>query len=177
VTAGRDADFIFQDLNGDGLIGDNDLIYLLEENSADAYDLIWAITFTGPSNPVLPAAGDRINIVTYKPVTSADAFEFEVVNALAGTADLQPATYRLNQNYPNPFNPETVISWQLAVGTHVDLSVYNTLGEKVMTLLSKNMGPGNHSYRFNGSDLSSGVYFYRIRAGNFTAVRKMVLIK
>ncbi len=90
---------------------------------------------------------------------------------------LNPWSYRLYQNYPNPFNPATVISWQLAVGSQVELAVYNLLGKKVATLVSKKMNPGIHTYTFNGKNLASGVYYYQLVAGAYREVKKMVLLK
>jgi hypothetical protein len=91
--------------------------------------------------------------------------------------------YKLFQNYPNPFNPKTVISWQMAVGGHVELSIYNTLGQKIQTLLNKPLPAGHHEVEFNGQNLSSGIYLYRIvvnsfgEAGAWQDVKKMILIK
>ena len=70
--------------------------------------------------------------------------------------------FQLFQNYPNPFNPSTVISWQLPAGTRVELTVYNLLGKKVATLVSRYLGPGRHNFRFDGTNLAAGVYFYRL---------------
>jgi len=83
----------------------------------------------------------------------------------------------LSQNYPNPFNPSTVISWQLAVGSHVELSVYNLLGMKVATLVSRKLNSGNHSYTFDGKNLASGIYYYQLVAGDNREVKKMILLK
>jgi len=88
-----------------------------------------------------------------------------------------PTVFYLYQNYPNPFNPSTVISWQLSVGSNVELSIYNILGQKIKTLLNKPMPAGYHEVEFNGENLSSGVYLYRIQAGEWQDVKKMVLIK
>ena len=88
-----------------------------------------------------------------------------------------PDKFELKQNYPNPFNPETVISWQLAVGSHVELSVYDLLGKKVATLVSKRMAAGNHTYTFDGKNLASGIYYYQLLAGNFREVKKMILLR
>ncbi len=90
---------------------------------------------------------------------------------------LVPETTRLFQNYPNPFNPETVISWQLAVGSHVELSVYNLLGEKVAILISEEMSPGSHSYTFNAKNLTSGVYYYQLLTDDLSRVMKMILLQ
>ena len=88
-----------------------------------------------------------------------------------------PASFKLNQNYPNPFNPITVISWQLAVNSQVELTVYNVLGEKLATLVSKRMHPGNHRYLFDGGNLASGVYYYQLAAGEYRVVKKMILLR
>ncbi len=85
-------------------------------------------------------------------------------------------TIALRQNYPNPFNPVTVISWHLVACSEVELSVFSVLGKKVATLISQRMDAGIHSYTFDGSDMASGVYFYQLVAGEFRAVRKMVLL-
>ena len=85
--------------------------------------------------------------------------------------------YQLFQNYPNPFNPSTIISWQLAVGSMVELSVYNVLGEKVAILVSERMNPGDHIYQFDGKNLASGVYYYQLVAGEYREVKKMILLR
>jgi hypothetical protein len=86
-------------------------------------------------------------------------------------------TYKLNQNYPNPFNPTTTINFILAKASDVKLTVYNVLGQKVMTLVDSHMGEGNQSIVFDASKLTSGVYFYRLDAGSFSSVKKMMLLK
>jgi hypothetical protein len=81
------------------------------------------------------------------------------------------------QNYPNPFNPATVIRYALPYATDVQLEVFTILGQKVRTLVDSRQPAGEYEVRLDGSSLSSGVYFYRMRAGKFTQVRKMVLVK
>jgi len=85
--------------------------------------------------------------------------------------------YSLSQNYPNPFNPETEISFALAKSDYVTLKIYNILGSEVATLVNEFMESGKHTIKFNASDLTSGVYLYTIKSGNFTATRKMILMK
>ena len=94
-----------------------------------------------------------------------------------------PKTFSLSQNYPNPFNPTTVINYDLPVASKVVLKVYDILGNEVATLVNKEEAAGSYQIVFNSinsannKQLSSGVYFYRIEAGNFTSIKKMMLIK
>ncbi len=86
-------------------------------------------------------------------------------------------TYELYQNYPNPFNPSTVINYQLPTNGQVNLKVYDILGREVATLVNERENAGSYSVKFNGSRLASGVYFYRLTAGNFVSVKKLVVLK
>ncbi len=88
-----------------------------------------------------------------------------------------PQSYFLAQNYPNPFNPSTVISYQLPVSSHVDLSIYNLLGQKVLTLVSEQQSAGVHKFNFDAKGLASGVYLYRLEAGEFVQVKKLILMR
>jgi hypothetical protein len=85
--------------------------------------------------------------------------------------------FQLHQNYPNPFNPTTKISFTIPKPEHFILNVYNTLGQKVATLLDQKMNAGSHDVTFDAPTLPSGIYFYRIQAGEFSQVRKMVLLR
>ena len=106
---------------------------------------------------------------------SADSIE-DVISGVE-VQEIFPKTSQLYQNYPNPFNPITVIGYQLSAVSFVDLSVYNVLGEKVATLVSEKMNPGNHSYQFDGSDLASGVYYYQLLTSDYREVRKMIVLR
>jgi len=87
-------------------------------------------------------------------------------------------SFILEQNFPNPFNPTTVISWQLAVGSDVELAVYNQLGQKVATLVSEYRKNGYHWVQWDASGHASGVYFYRLTTGSgFVQTKKLLLIK
>lgn len=88
-----------------------------------------------------------------------------------------PKSSELNQNFPNPFNPVTSISYYLSASTHVSLKVFNTLGQVVATPVDRVENVGNHVVRFDASRLASGLYFYRLQTGLYTAVKKMMLIK
>jgi hypothetical protein len=87
------------------------------------------------------------------------------------------AQFALAQNFPNPFNPETNINFELAEATNVSLRVFNLLGQEVATLVSGPQAAGHHTVSFDGSNLTSGMYVYRLEAGSFSATRKMVLMK
>ena len=89
----------------------------------------------------------------------------------------QPEGFSLHQNYPNPFNPSTEISYHIPVSSMVSLRVYDMLGREVAILINGQQVSGNHTITFNASDLSSGVYFYTIRTGEFSQTRKMLLVK
>jgi hypothetical protein len=88
-----------------------------------------------------------------------------------------PDEFVLYQNYPNPFNPVTEIRYGLPVDCHVEITVHDILGKKLATLVSENQRTGYHSTEFNGSQLSSGVYFYRITVDRFSQVHKMILMQ
>ena len=87
------------------------------------------------------------------------------------------SNFYLNQNYPNPFNPNTTISYQIFSKTFVKIDLYNILGERVNTLFSGNQTPGNFTVTLDGSDLLSGVYFYRLETENFIDTKKCLLLK
>jgi hypothetical protein len=101
------------------------------------------------------------------------------IGSIAGIEDenTTPVEYRLNQNYPNPFNPTTDISFSLAKSSFVILEVYNSLGQKVAVLINNKMNPGSYKVKFNASNLSSGIYYYKIQAGDFQSVKKMLLLQ
>ncbi|MCX6159037.1 MAG: T9SS type A sorting domain-containing protein [Ignavibacteriae bacterium] len=86
-------------------------------------------------------------------------------------------SFELMQNYPNPFNPTTEIKFALPVSDIVTIKVFDVTGKEVATLINRKMEQGVHTVKFDGSELSSGMYFYRLTSGKFTDVKKMALIK
>ena len=89
-----------------------------------------------------------------------------------------PVNFSLEQNYPNPFNPKTLIRWQIAVSSHVELSIFNVLGQKVATLINGKQPAGTYSIDWDASRFSSGIYFYRLSTDNgYSKIRKMMLLK
>ncbi len=85
--------------------------------------------------------------------------------------------YALYSNYPNPFNPATLITYQLPKDIHVSLVVYNSLGQEIATLVSQHQSIGKYSIQFNAVNLPSGIYFYKLQAGEFSKVNKMLLVR
>ncbi len=88
-----------------------------------------------------------------------------------------PDNYSLEQNYPNPFNPSTNIRFSIPAAGMVKMNVFDALGRKVESLVNETMNAGTYEVSFNASKLSSGIYFYTIETGNFTATKKMLLVK
>ena len=91
--------------------------------------------------------------------------------------NLTPLAFTLEQNYPNPFNPSTIISFKLPEQTNVELKVYDVLGNEVATLVNESKPAGNYEAEWNASNLPSGVYIYQLRAGTYTQMKKMILLK
>ena len=109
-----------------------------------------------------------------EPVSMADIGE--VVNV--GTEEeTVPGTFALGQNYPNPFNPVTTIQYEIAAAGRVTLEVVDVLGRTVATLVDAEVTPGAHTVRFDGRDLASGLYLYRLTADAQTITKKMMLMK
>jgi hypothetical protein len=139
------------------------------------------ITWISPEVPdtaiisglVINGAGGNINVGT--------TFYLDDLTFSSATA-VQPdentaLSFELAQNYPNPFNPTTTISYTLPKSSFVTLKVYNLLGQEVAELVNETQFAGKHSVEFTGTDLPSGLYIYKITAGNFSQTRKMMLLK
>lgn len=117
------------------------------------------------------------NQYKFVPRTNAD-FQGVVLTSVAEkTGNGIPDAYALSQNYPNPFNPSTTIRYALPAAGMTSMKVYNILGQEVATLVNEMQAAGSYQVQFNASALSSGVYFFRVQSGSFTAVKKMMLVK
>ena len=113
---------------------------------------------------------DDIELVRVTPITGIKENEPVVI----------PKNFALLQNYPNPFNPTTMIEYQIPnVGTQnfVSLRVYDVLGREVATLMNEQKPAGTYTVQFDGSSLSSGVYFYRLQSGTYCETKKLILMK
>ena len=124
--------------------------------------------YTGPENPHdIGICGDATETGNFAPGTS------EVAVRVANT----PLRFNLEQNFPNPFNPSTTIKFELPRASQVNLSVYDILGREVSLLVNGKREAGVHEVKFDGSNLASGVYFYRLQAGDFVQTRPVLLLK
>jgi hypothetical protein len=107
----------------------------------------------------------------------SEIFNKENITANELVKDKNKDSYFNSKNYPNPFNPSTTISYVLPNATHVRLTVYDRIGREVKVLLDDSQSEGTHTVDFNGTDLPSGIYFYRIKTSEKTEVKKMILAK
>ena len=110
----------------------------------------------------------------FEPRTNAD---FGILVGVDNPPAPIPLTYTLEQNFPNPFNPSTIIQYSLPVTAPVVLKIYNVLGQEVKTLVNQNQKAGKYTVRLDASSLASGMYFYRLQAGEFSQVKKLLLLK
>ena len=88
-----------------------------------------------------------------------------------------PTVYQLSQNFPNPFNPSTEIKFSLPEQAAVTLVIYDAIGNEISTLINEELSAGNYNVDWNASDYASGIYLYRLNAGDFVATKKMILLK
>jgi hypothetical protein len=131
-------------------------------------------------NNVFPGKIDDVRLYNY--ALNADQVKelfdsYDITTGIDDESGAKSLTYKLMQNYPNPFNPQTNIQFQIPKDGHVTISVYNTLGQRVETLFDENIRSGMHNVTFDAAKFTSGIYFYKIKARDFTKVRKMMLLK
>jgi hypothetical protein len=112
---------------------------------------------------------------SYEPV--GGAIVARIMTGVRNAVPTVPKSFNLYQSYPNPSNPSTIISYDLPQKEHVTLVIYDVLGRQVKNLVDNYQEPGKYKVTFNGSNLSSGIYFYRLQAGTFTETKKLVLMK
>ncbi len=159
-------------------VGNFDVVSQNASTSAFPYTGTWYDYFSG--NPVnitsspIPLAPGESHIYTSKQLPVPDTAVITGINEFNNSI---VKTYNLEQNYPNPFNPATTINYQIPKSSLVTLKVYDILGREVATLVNKEEMSGKYSVSFDASKFSSGVYFYKIQAGNFISLKKMILLK
>ena len=189
--------FKLQDTNGDSIYTGK---YTINGPTFNAFEYIYGFVSASDGSFIKESTGfgDFAYRVRYIAMTGAKSFvqpysapqdhwtnqddksdQWEQNPLLTDVKDVNTVvnSYKLSQNYPNPFNPTTIINFSIPQNGLVTLQVYNILGQKVVTLINKTMNAGAYKVSFNASNLSSGVYLYRLRVNGFTATRKMMLLK
>ena len=168
---------------------DSESFYRFQETDINGQYLLDITFFPDPWNPVF---GYNVNysLKTDVGILSSQAFQFKgFPNFFSRTSYylhsvnsfeedyIRPIKFYLSQNYPNPFNPSTKISWQSPVGGWQTLKVYDVLGNEVRILVNEYRTAGSYEIEFNGRNLSSGIYFYRLQAGEYVETKKMILLR
>jgi len=134
---------------------------------------VTSVALTG-EEPTEDFVRDFVVVATGYYVTEPDSAPAKVALAIENKV---PTEYALGQNYPNPFNPDTEIEYALPEATTVTLKVYNLLGQVVEVVVDSQFDAGYHAVRWNGQKAASGIYFYRLVAREFTATKRMLLLK
>ena len=155
---------------GEGVIAN--LVFEVTDPAVEGVT-VEAYTTKAPAHRLTFVYHDNLAVRTEYPTFESVTVAF---SNIAG-GDALPGEFSLSQNYPNPFNPSTTFEFALPTPSHVNLTVFNVLGQKVETVINENLGAGVHSYDWYASAVSSGVYFYRLTTDENTETRKMMLLK
>ncbi len=134
-----------------------------------------AVFASGFLDPSMNQNGPSFGI--FAALANGTIVQFGTVTSVGSSDNTAPSSFSLKQNYPNPFNPSTTIEFALPANQEVSLKVFNMLGQEVATLLNKEMNKGTYNINFDAGNLSSGIYLYQLRAGNFIQTKKMTLLK
>jgi hypothetical protein len=176
----NDLDILFTDPQGHLVLADPDSDGDVDGAGLDAPERVtlmnpasgnWTMTVIGST-----VCGNKADFVVFSDLSAHPHGGSSLAKAVPVSAGNQ-AVFALGQNSPNPFNPSTVISYSLESDVHVNLAVYNTLGQQVATLVNEDQSAGEHRAVFQNPGLASGVYIYRIEAGRFRDTKKFVLLK
>ncbi len=145
------------------------------------FDLTWPLpenlAYTNTALLTHAAGGFPVGDLRWWPGKKAEWEVWRLTGVKKENTETIPSEYTLSQNYPNPFNPTTVINFSIPKTSKIELSVYNVLGQKVATLLNKELSAGSYKYDFNASNLTSGIYFYKLQTENYSQTKKMMLLK
>ena len=160
ITPGNDNNTIVASFNADlsGLDGQSAVVFA-----------------SGFLDPSMNQNGEAFGL--FAALSDGTVVNFSTVTSNKKNETATPVKYGLQQNYPNPFNPTTVINFSVPEQQFVKLKVYNAIGQEVATLANEVMNQGSYSLTFDASRLSSGVYFYKLEAGKFNEVKKMIMAK
>ena len=161
--------FVLVGLNSSYVSTDGGVIWTEREtNVTNSY--LEAVSFVNPSEGW--AVGENGVILKWDGGTLPD-----IPVSVEDNKNNIPLEFRLEQNYPNPFNPSTTIAYSIPKQSRVTIKVYDLLGREVVTLINEEKPAGNFSVKFDGSDLSSGVYFYKMQSDSFSESKKLLLLK
>jgi hypothetical protein len=142
-----------------------------------------------PSNPKVSAlsgrvvqtrSGEEAELYTGLYENTSTGAKVYKRNFVVGVEDISsgvPTSYELEQNYPNPFNPVTTIQFSIPEQSFITLEIFNSLGEKVSTLVSEELNAGTYNYEWKAGNLSSGVYYYKLIANDFSQTKKLILLR
>jgi minor extracellular serine protease Vpr len=156
-----------------GATGSDNLDLISDDGSANADNRTSVFTGGAWQNSGASGSGLSGKNIRVRPVVVSTSVPLAVESEPAGI----PTAFELFQNYPNPFNPSTTIRYAVPVHSHVTLSLYSMLGQKVEDLVNELQESGYHEVRLEGTRLSSGVYFYRLQTGGFVNVKKLVVLR
>ncbi|HEX9006601.1 MAG TPA: T9SS type A sorting domain-containing protein [Bacteroidota bacterium] len=187
LTQQKQVRFAIDDADRSGSLSFGDTIRFVENYASSSnFNLTWTVTVDrgNGQNPALPTAGDRFLVRTTKPYQPGDTILFmtDRLLGIAGHDRELPEGVRLRQNYPNPFNPSTVIEFEIPRRAYVSLRVFDVTGREVALLVQQVMPAGVYRVPFSARStgqraLASGIYFYRLQAGDQVQTRKLVLLK
>lgn len=179
----RRADFVIMNLPPSGNIPERKFIVIIENFPDGQQKPTWSVMYSYPDsiNLVLPGAGDEFHLEIRDPFSEKDVYYFSSEAFVVGIDREKPGNkieqFELFQNYPNPFNPQTTIRFSVPKTEKIKLEIFNLIGQKVAVLVNEQLAPGIYTASFDGKQLASGMYFYRLTAAGFTKTHKMLLVR
>ena len=153
-------------------------VLIIEIPLVVAPDTSWIATNTWMVKKVSPSVNIDLSLFGYGSISvPGKMYEPVIPVGIKNISSSVPDKFVLEQNYPNPFNPGSIIRFKIKESGFVNLKVFDAAGKGISTLVNENLKPGEYETTFDGSKLSSGIYFYRLTAGDFAETRKMLLVK
>jgi hypothetical protein len=163
------------ELERDGLYGKFLNVLYVEGDASGAEALLASLSLLYPGSEEELVAREQLRV--YELNLGGIEEGRDSVELVKDYGESLPRKFPLDQNYPNPFNPTTTIKYELPEDSHVSLKIYDVLGREVLSLVDRVETAGQHQVVLNASNLSSGVYFYRLKAGDFTDTKRLLLLR